>query len=113
MNAVAQIVALWLQRGFALVRSVGPYALIEILLPGGTLIALLLWLARQGAFSTRAGSIELMPAHYSKRWIRRLPCEYAAGPCNEHGQVCSPSHSAAAASRVPRRSRCTPANCQV
>jgi pimeloyl-ACP methyl ester carboxylesterase len=67
MNAVAQIVALWLQRGFALVRSVGPYALIEILLPGGTLIALLLWLARQGAFSTRAGSIELMPAHYSKR----------------------------------------------
>lgn len=67
MNAVAQIVALWLQRGLALVRSVGPYALIEILLPGGTLIALLLWLARQGAFSTRAGSIELMPAHYSKR----------------------------------------------
>lgn len=67
MNAVAQIVALWLQRGFALVRSVGPYALIEILLPGGTLIALLLWLARQGAFSTRAASVELMPAHYSKR----------------------------------------------
>ena len=55
MNAVAQIVALWLKRGLALVRSVGPYALIEILLPGGTLIALLLWLARQGAFTTIAG----------------------------------------------------------
>jgi len=66
MNAVAQIVALWLKRGLALVRSVGPYALIEVLLPGGTLIALLLWLARRGAFSTRQ-SIELMPTHYAKQ----------------------------------------------
>ena len=55
MNAVAQIVALWLKRGLAMVRSVGPYALIEILLPGGTLIALLLWLSRHGAFTTSVG----------------------------------------------------------
>jgi hypothetical protein len=52
MNAVAEIAALWLKRGLALLRSIGPYAAIEILLPGGTLIALLLWLSRQGAFTT-------------------------------------------------------------
>ena len=51
MNAVAVTVALWLKRGLALLRGIGPYAAIEMLLPGGTLIALLLWLARQGAFT--------------------------------------------------------------
>jgi hypothetical protein len=79
MNGVAQIAALWLQRAIALVRGVGPYALIEILLPGGTLIAVLLWLARQGAFSQQR-SIELMPAHYAKRLDHQVPCGYAAGP---------------------------------
>jgi hypothetical protein len=52
MNAVAVTAALWLKRGLALLRSIGPYAAIEVLLPGGTLIALVLWLARQGAFAT-------------------------------------------------------------
>src|ERR1044072_7340312 len=69
MNAVAQIAALWIQRGLALVRSVGPYALSAILLPGGTLIAVLLWLARRSAFSTRR-SIELIPTHYAKQLDR-------------------------------------------
>ena len=55
MNAVAVTAALWLKRGLALLRSVGPYAAVEILLPGGTLIALLLWLSRHGAFTTIAG----------------------------------------------------------
>jgi hypothetical protein len=55
MNAVAVLAALWLKRGFALLRSIGPYAAIEILLPGGTIIALLLWLSRQGAFRTSVG----------------------------------------------------------
>jgi hypothetical protein len=55
MNAVAVTAALWLKRGLTLLRSIGPYAAIEILLPGGTLIALLLWLARQGAFTTIVG----------------------------------------------------------
>jgi hypothetical protein len=31
---------------FALARAIGPYVAIEILLPGGSLIALLLWLYR-------------------------------------------------------------------
>jgi hypothetical protein len=55
MNAVAETLALWWKRGLALLRSAGPYAAIEILLPGGTLIALLLWLSRQGAFTTSVG----------------------------------------------------------
>jgi hypothetical protein len=55
MNAVAVTAALWLKRGLTLLRSIGPYAAIEILLPGGTLIALLLWLSRRGAFTTIAG----------------------------------------------------------
>jgi hypothetical protein len=52
MNAVAVTVALWLKRGLALLRGIGPYAAVEILLPGGTIFALLLWLARRGAFTT-------------------------------------------------------------
>jgi hypothetical protein len=55
MNAVAELAALWWKRAVALLRSAGPYAAIEILLPGGTLIALLLWLSRRGAFTTSAG----------------------------------------------------------
>jgi pimeloyl-ACP methyl ester carboxylesterase len=81
MNAVAQIVALWLKRGLALVRSVGPYALIEIVLPGGTLIALLLWLARRGAFST-GRSIELMPTHYAKQLDRPVGAGLRLRPMN-------------------------------
>jgi hypothetical protein len=34
-------------------RAFGPYLLIELLLPGGTLIALLLWLSQHGGFDTR------------------------------------------------------------
>jgi hypothetical protein len=38
----------------ALLRTVGPYAAIELLLPGGSLIALLIWLYR----FRRAGIVE-------------------------------------------------------
>ena len=62
MNAVAEIAALWLKRGLALLRSIGPYAAIEILLPGGTLIALLLWLARQGAFTSSIHRSDARPS---------------------------------------------------
>ncbi|HEY7641560.1 MAG TPA: hypothetical protein VH814_17660 [Steroidobacteraceae bacterium] len=78
MNAVAGIAALLLKRAFALLRSIGPYALIEILLPGGTLIALLLWLARQGAFTGWRGSIQLMPTYHAKQLDCTAPCGYAA-----------------------------------
>ena len=48
MNALfAKIVALG--------RTIGPYVALEILLPGGTLIALLLWLYRTHAKKTLSG----------------------------------------------------------
>jgi hypothetical protein len=37
----------WLARGVTAVRAIGPYAAIEIILPGGTLFAFLLWLYRR------------------------------------------------------------------
>jgi hypothetical protein len=37
----------WLARGVAGLRDVAPYAAIEIILPGGSLIALILWLYRR------------------------------------------------------------------
>jgi hypothetical protein len=40
---------LWFARLPALLRSVGPYAAIELLLPGGSIIALLIWLCRHRA----------------------------------------------------------------
>ncbi|HUN72540.1 MAG TPA: efflux transporter outer membrane subunit [Steroidobacteraceae bacterium] len=36
----------WMGRGVALLKSFGPYALLEFVLPGGTLFALLFWLYR-------------------------------------------------------------------
>jgi hypothetical protein len=36
-----------LARGIAFVRAIGPYVAIELILPGGTLLALLLWLYRR------------------------------------------------------------------
>jgi hypothetical protein len=37
----------WIARLLALLRGLGPYAVIELLLPGGSVIALLIWLCRQ------------------------------------------------------------------
>ena len=40
------LLAPWMARLLTLLRGVGPYAAIELLLPGGSLIALLIWLYR-------------------------------------------------------------------
>jgi hypothetical protein len=37
----------WIAWGASLLRAIGPYAALELLLPGGSLIALLLWLYRR------------------------------------------------------------------
>jgi hypothetical protein len=37
----------WLLRGLAGVRELGPYAAVELLLPGGSLLVVLLWLYRR------------------------------------------------------------------
>lgn len=39
--------SVWLGRGLQGVRQLGPYALAELLLPGGTVVAVLLWLYRR------------------------------------------------------------------
>jgi hypothetical protein len=39
----------WMVHVRGLLRAVGPYAAIELVLPGGSLIALLLWLYRRRA----------------------------------------------------------------
>ena len=39
----------WIARSLALVRGVGPYAAIELLLPGGSAIAFAIWLYRHQA----------------------------------------------------------------
>jgi hypothetical protein len=49
----------------ALLRALGPYAAIELLLPGGSLIALGLWLYRQWATAgvrTRSHLLRLDPS---------------------------------------------------
>jgi hypothetical protein len=43
MNAAAEIA----RRAIQVVRQLGPYAAIELLLPGGSLLAILLWLYRR------------------------------------------------------------------
>ncbi|HWX29771.1 MAG TPA: hypothetical protein VNZ53_20325 [Steroidobacteraceae bacterium] len=40
------LLTLWVARLPALLRALGPYAAIELLLPGGSIIALLIWLSR-------------------------------------------------------------------
>lgn len=49
----------WIAKGLLLLRTFGPYAILEFVLPGGTLIAVLLWLYRhrhsQGSVEATAG----------------------------------------------------------
>ena len=44
----------WLARGVAGLQQLAPYAAIELLLPGGSLIALVLWLYRRHKKATEA-----------------------------------------------------------
>lgn len=46
-------------RLLVLLRNLGPYAAIELLLPGGSIVALLYWWYRQ---RVRAGAADLSPA---------------------------------------------------
>jgi hypothetical protein len=40
------VLSQWIARPLALLRGVGPYAAIELLLPGGSVIAFVIWLYR-------------------------------------------------------------------
>jgi hypothetical protein len=46
-----------IHRLFNAARNAGPYVLIELLLPGGTLIAILLWLARRARRPSRTSTL--------------------------------------------------------
>jgi hypothetical protein len=46
---VLQTLIGWTKRGVSLLRAIGPYAAIELLLPGGSLMALALWLVQRKA----------------------------------------------------------------
>lgn len=53
----------WMMRGVTVIKDLGPYAVIEILLPGGTLIAIALWLYRSYRKRKAAGvPMTLVPA---------------------------------------------------
>lgn len=67
----------WIALAVAGLKEIGPYAAIEIILPGGTLIALLLWLYR------RRGALKGLPR------LSALPTLSAAaspahGTCGQH-----------------------------
>ena len=75
----------WVARIAALLRQVGPYAAIELLLPGGSLLALALWLYRrqQQRGNTAAGS-EPSPCYADQEALRREGSRGAsllASPC--------------------------------
>jgi hypothetical protein len=50
LAAIRSRLAAWVARLGVILRRVGPYAAMEILLPGGTLMALLLWLYRRSGY---------------------------------------------------------------
>lgn len=47
----------WLARGLVGLRQLGPYAAIELILPGGSLIALALWLYRRQKVTARLSGL--------------------------------------------------------
>jgi hypothetical protein len=60
------LVNAWIARLPALLRRLGPYAAIELLLPGGSVIALLIWLSRHRAsLGVPPSSARGIPPHLS------------------------------------------------
>jgi hypothetical protein len=73
-------------RAAALMKDLGPYAAIELLLPGGSLLALGLWLYSRHKsgkpvlpFRFRA-PIFSRPAGFLRSAVRRLPSPYLLAP---------------------------------
>jgi hypothetical protein len=54
-----------LARAVALLKSIGPYAALELVLPGGSLLALLLWLYRHRSGALFAPRALLQSQHIS------------------------------------------------
>jgi hypothetical protein len=63
---------IWMLRRFA--QKLGPYLLLEMLLPGGTLLGLLLFVWRRGRLNGRFGAIvEFRPCQSTVRYPQRYP----------------------------------------
>ena len=70
--------AAWTARGVALLKSLGPYAALELIVPGGSLIAISLWLYRHrhGGGTASAGVHPMRPKEV--RWPRTLLVSFGA-----------------------------------
>jgi hypothetical protein len=62
---------MWLTRGLAGLRQLAPYAAIELLLPGGSLIALVLWLYRRQLKAAQVPVGSGNDRHADDRQVRR------------------------------------------
>lgn len=73
----------WMAKGLLLLKTLGPYAIVELVLPGGTLIALLLWLymhRQQQAPAPRAAGQSVIrgAGRLAFAWRRALVLSVAA-----------------------------------
>jgi hypothetical protein len=64
--------AAWIALAVAGLKEIGPYVAIEIILPGGTLIALLLWLYRRRQ-SAPAQRLLKLPSPFKRRSVIVCP----------------------------------------
>jgi hypothetical protein len=64
-----------------LARNAGPYLAVELLLPGGSVIALLLWLFRH-RFKKGAGPLDTPGVG---RWMQRLVSGFRPRPLQSEG----------------------------
>lgn len=82
-NTMKALLNPWIARLPALLRILGPYAAIELLLPGGSLIALLIWLYRSRRVTTAgAGS-------YRKSLLSKMVFFSASLSARPSGARCS------------------------
>ena len=58
----------WIGRGVVALKDLGPYAAIELVLPGGSVLALLLWLYRRHRKSASTSSASSCLCSDSGRW---------------------------------------------
>jgi hypothetical protein len=67
-----QVKAAFFESGLKSLRRAGPYLLLELLLPGGTLLALLLWLS---SGVTRGQFADVQQLSMNPVSIERMICE--------------------------------------
>lgn len=56
-------------RGIVALRAIGPYLAIEIILPGGSLIGLLMWLFKH--YFARRATLVRSPTDLTKFWTKK------------------------------------------